>query len=347
MTQLVNAYASSERGGRLDRTQIPRREPGPFDVSIDVAYAGVCHSDPLQVDDSWGGSIYPMVPGHESTGIVTEVGTRVTKFQVGDRVGIGNFVDSCRECYLCLNGLEHYCRKLIVTYNGYDKDGEPTYGGYSRSIVVDENYLVQIPRGLDLAAAAPLTCAGITVYSPMRHHGVGPGTKIGIVGMGGLGHLAVKFAHALGAEVTVLSHGTSKKNDALSFGAKDFRTTVDPATFTDLAEYFDIIISTVSAPLNFDQLLSLVRVDGTLVNLGAPDAPVSIGMFSLIRTRISFTSSAIGSIAETQEMLDFCVEHGIVSEIEQITADGINDAFDDLRHGSKVRYRYVLDASTI
>lgn len=288
-----------------------------------------------------------MVPGHESTGIVT--GPEVTKFQVGDRVGFGNLVDSCRKCSFCLSGMEHYCQNLVLTYNGYGKSGEPTYGGYSSSIVVDENYLVRIPSGLDLAAAAPLMCAGITVYSPLRHFGVGPGTKVGVVGLGGLGHLAVKFAHALGAEVTVLSQSTSKKDDALAFGADDFRSTSGPDTFTERARYFDTIICTVSAALNFDQLLSLVRFDGTFVNLGAPDGPVSIGLFSLILSRISFTSSAIGSITETQEMLNFCVEHGITSEIEQISAKGINDAIDTLRKPGvgHVRYRYVIDATTI
>ncbi|WP_312034074.1 NAD(P)-dependent alcohol dehydrogenase [Actinoplanes sp. TBRC 11911] len=349
MTQLTDAYAAIAKSGRMEKTRIPRRETGRFDVRIDIAYTGVCHSDPLQIDGAWGAGIYPMVPGHESTGLVTEVGPEVTKFQVGDRVGIGNYIDSDRTCWFCLNGMEHYCRNLNVTYNGYDKSGEPTYGTYSRSIVVDENYLVRIPGSLDLAAAAPLMCAGITVYSPLRHFNVGPGTKIGIIGLGGLGHLAVKFAHALGAEVTVLSHGTSKKDDAFAFGADDYRNTAEPDTFVERAEYFDIIICTVSAALNFDQLLSLVAFDGTFVNLGAPDGPVSIGMFSLILTRISFTSSAIGSIHETQEMLDFCVKHGITSEIEQIPAEGINDALDSLREhgGSKVRYRYVIDASTI
>ncbi|TWG07601.1 NAD(P)-dependent alcohol dehydrogenase [Saccharopolyspora dendranthemae] len=349
MTTLTDAYAAMERGSRVTSIRIPRRDPGPADVRIDVAYAGVCHSDPLQIDGAWGAGIFPMVPGHESSGIVTEVGAEVTRFRVGDRVGIGNFVDSCRECDLCHKGLEHYCRKLIVTYNGHDKAGDPTYGGYSRSIVVDEKYLARIPEGLDLASAAPLMCAGITVYSPMRQHGVGPGTKLGVVGMGGLGHLAVKFAHALGAEVTVLSQGNSKKDDALAFGASDFRTTSDPSTFTDLAEHFDIIICTVSAALNFDQLLSLVRFGGTFVNLGAPDGPVSLGMSSLIRSRISFTSSAIGSIAQTEEMLDYCVRHDITAEVETISAEGINHALDTLRHksGSGVRYRYVIDASTI
>ncbi|MFI5614561.1 NAD(P)-dependent alcohol dehydrogenase [Amycolatopsis sp. NPDC051903] len=262
---------------------------------------------------------------------------------------MGNFVDTCRECWFCLNGMEHYCPKIIVTYNGLDKAGEPTYGGYARSIVVDENYLVRIPDGLDLAAAVPLMCAGIAVYSPLRRFDVGPGTKIGILGVGGLDHLAVKFADALGAEVTALSQTTSKKEDALAFGADDFRTTTDPATFLERAGYFDIIRCAVSAALNFDQLLSLVRFDGTFVNLGAPDGPVSIGMFSLIRSRISFTSSSIGSIAETQEMLRCCVEHDIVSEIETLSAERINDALDTLRQvgGGNVRYRYVIDTSTI
>lgn len=349
MTELIDAYAAAERGSPVAKTRIPRRDLGPADVKIDIAYAGVCHSDPLQIDGAWGAGIFPMVPGHESTGIVTEVGAKVTRFRAGDRVGIGNFVDSCRVCDLCRHGLENYCRKLTVTYNGYDKNGEPTYGGYSRSIVVDENYLARIPEGLDLAAAAPLMCAGITVYSPMRHHKVGPGTKIGIVGMGGLGHLAVKFAHALGAEVTVLSQGTSKRDDAIAFGANALRATSDPDTFTDLAEYFDIVICTVSAALNFDQLLSLVRFDGTFVNLGAPEGPISLGMFSLILSRISFTSSAIGSIAETEEMLEFCIRHDITSEVETISAEGINAALDTLRHkgGGGVRYRFVIDANTI
>ncbi|MGI5189933.1 NAD(P)-dependent alcohol dehydrogenase [Promicromonospora sp. CA-289599] len=342
----VPAYGTSSANSSLGPLTIARRDVGLRDVAIDVAYTGVCHTDVLNTRDAYGPGIYPMVPGHEFTGLVSAVGSEVTKFAVGDRVGVGNFVDSCRECEHCLAGLEVYCQNLVVTYNGRDKTGEPTYGGYSSYTVVDENYVLRIPDALDLDVAAPLLCAAIAVYSPLRHWEVGPGTKLAIVGMGGLGHLAIKIAHALGAEVTVLSQGLSKRDDGLAFGADDYRATSDPTTFTDLASHFDVMLSTVSAPLNFDALLGLIKRDGTLINLGAPDAPVSISMFSLILGRKSFASSATGGIAETQEMLDFCAEHGIKAEIETIDAADLNSGYERLDRGD-VRYRFVVDVATI
>lgn len=250
MTSTTHAYAAHAPKAPLERTTIERREVGEFDVLIDVKYAGICHSDIHQVDEGWGEAIFPMVPGHEIAGVVSEVGPGVTKFQVGDRVGVGCMVDSCRTCDNCKAGLEQYCTGggMIFTYNAVGTDGEPTYGGYSRAIVVDENYVLRIPDGLSLDVAAPLLCAGITTYSPLRHFGAGPGRKVAVLGLGGLGHLAVKIAHALGAEVTVLSQSLRKQDDGLRLGADHYRATSDPSTFEELEGTFDIILSTVSAP---------------------------------------------------------------------------------------------------
>ncbi|MEW1694360.1 NAD(P)-dependent alcohol dehydrogenase [Streptomyces sp. NPDC093249] len=343
----VPAYAAPAAHAPLERTTVPRRAVGAHDVLIEITYAGICHSDIHQARDGWGEGIFPMVPGHEIAGIVTETGPGVTRFRVGDRVGVGCLVDSCRECAYCRQGLEQYCvRGGTGTYNSLDKNGEPTYGGYSSHIVVDENYTLRIPEGIGLAEAAPLLCAGITLYSPLVHWKAGPGKKVAVVGLGGLGHMGVRIARALGAEVTVLSRSLHKREDGLKLGADDFRATSDPRTFTDLAGTFDLVISTVSAPLDFDAYLGLVRTDGALVNVGAPEEPVKIGLFSLIGGRKTLAGSMIGGIAETQEMLDFCAEHGLGAEIEVIEADRINEAYERVM-ASDVRYRFVIDASTI
>ncbi|MFG2986095.1 NAD(P)-dependent alcohol dehydrogenase [Streptomyces sp. NPDC048258] len=343
----VAAYAAPAPKAPLERTTVPRRPVGEHDVLIDIKYAGICHSDIHQVRDGWGKGIYPMVPGHEIAGVVTEVGPGVTKFAVGDRVGVGCFVDSCRECEYCLRGQEQFCAKgMTGTYNALDKNGEPTYGGYSTHLVVDENYTVRIPDGLSLDVAAPLLCAGITLYSPLRHWQAGPGKKVAIVGLGGLGHMGVKIAAALGAEVTVLSQSLRKKEDGLKLGASHYYATDDEATFEELAGSFDLILSTVSAPLGLDRYLTLLKVDGALVNVGAPEEPVELNLFSVIGGRKTLAGSMIGGIAETQEMLDFCAEHGLGSEIELIRAEQINEAYERVL-SSDVRYRFVIDASTI
>ncbi|GAB1824554.1 NAD(P)-dependent alcohol dehydrogenase [Herbidospora sp. RD11066] len=343
---LVDAYAAPAPKAPLEKIRIPRRAVGDHDVRIDISYSGICHSDVLQVEGAWGGGSFPMVPGHEFTGVVSATGAGVTRFAVGDRVGVGTLVDSCRECAFCLAGEPTYCRSSVLTYGGYEADGTPTHGGYSTGVVVDENYVVRVPDALDLAKAAPLMCAGITVYAPLKRFGVGPGTKIAVLGMGGLGHLAVKMAVALGAEVTVLSRTLGKRDDGLAYGAVDYRATEDPATLTDLADHFAIIVSTVSASLNFDHVLGLLAFDGALVNLGVPDGPISMSMFPIIMGRRSFTSSAAGSLTETQEMLDFCAAHGIETEIETIEAAYVNTAYERLNKGD-VRYRFVIDNATI
>ncbi|MFD4639719.1 NAD(P)-dependent alcohol dehydrogenase [Lentzea sp. NPDC058436] len=343
----VAAYAAPAPKAPLERTTIERRAVGAHDVLIDIKFAGICHSDIHQVNEGWGEAIFPMVPGHEIAGVVVEVGSEVTRHAVGDRVGVGCMVDSCRECDYCLRGLEQYCSNgNTMTYNGIDRRGDVTYGGYSRQIVVDENYVVRIPDALPLDVAAPLLCAGITLYSPLKHWGAGPGKKVAVVGLGGLGHMGVKIAAALGADVTVLSQSLRKKDDGLKLGARDYRATSDPATFTELAGTFDVIVSTVSAPLEFTSYLGLLKTDGALVNVGAPEEPVSINVFGLLGGRKTFAGSMIGGIAETQEMLDFCAEHGLGAEIELINADEINTAYERVL-SSDVRYRFVIDTATI
>ncbi|MEV5885534.1 NAD(P)-dependent alcohol dehydrogenase [Streptomyces sp. NPDC052020] len=347
MTTSVAAYAAPAAKAPLERTTIERREVGAHDVLIDIRFAGICHSDIHQVREGWGEAIFPMVPGHEIAGIVTEVGSAVTRFKVGDRAGVGCMVDSCRACENCQAGQEQYCvQGNVPTYNGIGRDGEPTYGGYSQKIVVDENYVVRIPEGLPLDAAAPLLCAGITLYSPLKRFGAGPGRKVAIVGLGGLGHMGVKIAHALGAEVTVLSQSLRKKDDGLKLGADHYYATSDPKTFEELAGTFDLIVSTVSAPLDFGAYLSLLKTHGTLANVGAPEEPVSLNLFSVIGGGKSLAGSMIGGIAETQEMLDFCAAHGIGAEIELIAASEINEAYERVL-ASDVRYRFVIDTATI
>ncbi|MGV4930098.1 NAD(P)-dependent alcohol dehydrogenase [Streptomyces sp. BHT-5-2] len=346
----VAAYAAPAPKAPLERTTIPRRELGAHDILIDIKFAGICHSDIHTVRAEWGDDgNFPIVPGHEIAGVVAETGPEVTRYQVGDRVGVGCFVDSCRTCENCLAGLEQYCTGelgTVNTYNDTDRNGEVTYGGYATHLVVDENYALRIPDALPLDAAAPLLCAGITLYSPLAHWKAGPGKKVAVVGLGGLGHMGVKIAHAMGAEVTVLSQSLRKKDDGLRLGADHYYATSDPATFEALAGTFDLIVNTVSANLDLNAYLGLLRTDGTLVQLGVPENPLPIAPFALIGGRRSFAGSLIGGIAETQEMLDFCAEHGLTSEIEVIGADRINEAYERVL-ASDVRYRFVIDTSTI
>lgn len=345
----VSARAVSGPTEKFKSTTIDRRDIGPKDVLIEIRYAGICHSDIHTARGEWGEIKYPIVVGHEIAGIVTEVGAEVTKHAVGDRVGVGCLVDSCRTCVNCKKGLEQFCLNGSVgTYNGVNKyeDGERTQGGYSTHIVVTEYFVLKIPNGIELDVAAPLLCAGITTYSPLRHWNAGPGKKVAIIGLGGLGHMAVKLAHAMGAEVTVLSRSLSKKEDGLKLGADSYYATEDAETFTELRGTFDVIINTVSAKIELDQFLSLLAADGVMVNLGAPSEPLSLHAFSLIGGRKTFAGSAIGGIPETQEMLNFCAEHGITAEIEMITADEIDNAYERVL-ASDVRYRFVIDTATI
>lgn len=328
-------------------TEINRRDLDLHDVLIEIKYAGICHSDIHTAHGEWGPVNYPLVPGHEIAGIVTEVGSDVTKYKIGDRVGVGCMVDSCGKCENCLRGEEQYCLKgNIPTYAGVDKYGEPTQGGYSTHIVVTEEFVVAIPDNIELDAAAPLLCAGITTYSPLNRWGAGPGKKVAIVGMGGLGHMAVKIAHAMGAEVTVLSQTLKKKEDGLEFGADHYYATSDPETFEKLAGSFDLILNTVSAKINLDAYFSLLTLDGTMVNVGAPGEPLSLNVMSLIGHRRSFAGSMIGGIRETQEMLHFCAKHDIVPQIEVISADEIDEAYKRVL-ASDVKYRFVIDTSTM
>jgi uncharacterized zinc-type alcohol dehydrogenase-like protein len=342
----VNAYAAVSETAPLQPITIERREVGPRDVQIDIKYTGICHSDIHEVRGDWGPCPYPLAPGHEITGVVSAVGPEVTGFAVGDRVGVGCLVGSCGECDACLRGEEQYCSvKAVWTYGDTDVDGTVTQGGYSTQIVVTDRFVVHVPDSLPLDTAAPLLCAGITTYAPLRRWGVGPGKKVAVIGLGGLGHIAVKIARALGAEVTVLSQSLAKKDAGLALGATDYRATSDPATFEDLKNAFDFILSTVSAPLPLDAYLAMLRVNGVMVNVGAPAEASSLHVRTLNRQRV-LTGSLIGGIAQTQEMLDFCGEHGIGAEIEVIPAEQINEAYERVL-ASDVRYRFVIDVSTL
>ena len=343
----ARGYAASGPAAPLEPFRFERREPGPRDVVIDILYCGICHSDIHQVRDEWGHSIYPMVPGHEIVGRVSRVGGEVTRFRPGDIAGVGCFVDSCRRCADCLDGEEQYCTvHLAATYNGTFSDGSPTFGGYSSAIVVDEAYTLRIPAGLDLAGAAPLLCAGITTYSPLRHWNVGAGTRVGIVGLGGLGHVAVKIAAAMGAEVTVLSTSAGKADDARRLGAGDFLVTRDPAALAAAARSFDFILDTVSAPHDLPTYLRLLKRDGAMVLVGAPPDPAVVPAFALIGGRKSLAGSSIGGIRETQEMLDFCAEHAITADIELIPIQQVNQAY-ERTVSADVRYRFVIDMKTL
>ncbi|GAA1245944.1 NAD(P)-dependent alcohol dehydrogenase [Janibacter melonis] len=343
----VNAYAAPAAGEPLVPTTVERREVGANDVLIDIEFAGICHSDIHTVNGDWGPQAFPLVPGHEIVGIVREVGSDVSSHAVGDRVGVGCMVNSCGRCENCTNGDEQYCVEgNVATYGATDRDGTITQGGYSTHVVVDADFVLRVPEGLDPAAATPLLCAGITTYAPLRKWGVGPGSKVAVVGLGGLGHMAVKIAHALGAHVTVLSQSLKKQEDGLRLGADEYYATSDETTFEDLAGRFDLIINTVSAKIAIDSYLGLLAVDGTMVNVGAPPEPLEVNVFSLIGGRRSFAGSMIGGIALTQEMLDFCAEHNIGSDIEVIEAAKVNEAYERVL-ASDVRYRFVIDAKTL
>jgi alcohol dehydrogenase (NADP+) len=321
---------------------------GASDVVIDIAFCGVCHSDVHQARDEWGGGIFPMVPGHEIVGKVSKVGAQVKRFRPGDLAGVGCMVDSCRTCPSCQRDLEQFCEKgAAFTYNGTEMDRKtPTYGGYSKQVVVDERFALRVRPGQELAAVAPLLCAGITTWSPLRHLKVGKDSRVGVVGLGGLGHMAVKLGAALGAEVTMLSTSRSKEADARRLGAHGFALTSEEATFKKLASHFDVIIDTISAPHDYNAYLNTLRVDGTMVLLGVPPAPTPVHAFSLIGGRRSLTGSLIGGIAETQEMLDFCAERKVVSDVEVIPIGKINEAYDRMVK-SDVRYRFSIDLATL
>jgi uncharacterized zinc-type alcohol dehydrogenase-like protein len=347
MPTTIPALLVPSAGQAFERGTIPRRDVGPHDVLIDIAYAGVCHSDIHQAREEWGRAIFPMVPGHEIAGTVREIGAAVTAHAVGDRVGIGCFVDSCRECENCVAGEEQFCLKgNVATYNGRAYDGSETYGGYSTQIVADENYVLRIPDGIPLDTAAPLLCAGITTYSPLRHWGAGPGTRVAVIGMGGLGHMAVQIAHAMGAHVTVLSRTLAKRDEGLALGADDYVATEDRAALKALRGRFDLIINTVGADIDVDLYLRTLRLDGALVFVGLPENRQSFAVFSLTGARRSLAGSNIGGIRETQEMLDFCADHRIASVIEKIGADDVTAAYDRVVRGD-VRYRFVIDTATI
>ncbi|OBK63283.1 alcohol dehydrogenase [Mycobacterium colombiense] len=343
----IDAYAATSASEPLTRTTIRRRDVGPHDVAIAVKFSGICHSDIHIARGEFGATQYPLVPGHEIAGVVVATGSNVSRFTVGDRVGVGCIVDSCRECAGCQAGLEQYCfRGATPTYGGVGKDGERTQGGYSGGIVVDENYVLRIPQGLPLDAAAPLLCAGITVYSPLRHWKAGPGKQIAVIGLGGLGHMAVKIGAAMGAEVTVVSQSLKKMEDGLRLGASHYYASADSDSLKKLAGSFDLIVNTVGADLDIDAYLKLLAIDGTMVQVGIPERPAPVPFMSLAAMRRSFAASVIGGIAETQEMLDFCAAHDIQPEIELIEPDYINQAYERVL-ASDVRYRFVIDTSSL
>jgi alcohol dehydrogenase (NADP+) len=340
-------YAAHDPKSPLVPFDFEHRDPGPEDIAIEIAYSGICHSDIHQARDEWGGSIYPMVPGHEIVGHVISVGANVTKFKVGDRAAVGVMVNSCRECENCKAGTESYCDKgMVPTYNGKDYDGTPTFGGYAKHIVVRADYAFTVSHKLDLAATAPLLCAGITTYSPLRNWKVGPGKKVGIVGLGGLGHMALKFAHAFGAHVVQFTTSESKVADAKKLGAHEVIITKNADELAKHANTFDFILDCVSAPHDLNQYLNLLRRDGTMCLVGLPEVPSEVASFSLVLNRRSLSGSMIGGIAETQEMLDFCAEHNIVSDIELTTVDKVNDAYERVLR-SDVKYRFVIDMKSL
>jgi len=340
-------YAALAAGSALVSHEFERRDLGAHDVALDIKYAGICHSDIHQVAEEWGPAIFPMVPGHEIAGIVTSIGSAVTKFSIGDKIGVGVFVDSCRTCSSCTQGLQQYCVEgMTGTYNGLERDGKTVaLGGYSNNFVINQDYAVHIPDNLALEGVAPLLCAGITLYSPIKHWNVGPGMKVAVMGLGGLGHMGVKFAVAMGAEVTVLSHSPAKKEDALAMGAHHFVSTKDPESLTSLAKTFDLILNTVSAELEIGDYLNLLKLDGTLVVIGLPGKPYQVHVGTLVNGRRSIAGSMIGGIAEMQEMLDYCGEKSIVSNVEVIQASYINEAY-KRTVASEVKYRFVIDAAT-
>lgn len=343
----TKGYAAMAAKDPLQPYSFERRDVGPRDVLITISHCGICHSDIHQARNEWGISLFPMVPGHEIVGTVARVGSEVTAFKVGDRAGVGCFVDSCRTCAACREGLEQYCDGgTLWTYSGQDKAGQITQGGYSNQIVVDADYVLRISTALSLAGAAPLLCAGITTYSPLRRWGVGRYHKLAVVGLGGLGHMAVKLAKAMGTEVTVLSTSDAKRPDAKRLGAANFEVTSNPQTFTKLQGYFDYILDTVSAPHDYNAYLNLLKTDGTMILVGAPEAPTPVQAFALIFKRRRLAGSLIGGINETQEMLDFCAQHQIESDIEVIPIQQVNEAYERVLRGD-VRYRFVIDMASL
>lgn len=343
----VRGLAAMQAGGPLVPYEFERRAVGAKDVAFKISHAGICHSDIHQVKEEWGPALFPMVPGHEIVGFVSEVGSEVKNFKVGDRIGVGVFIDSCRECEPCKSGLQQYCDKgMTGTYNGYERDGKTVaFGGYSNGFVINEDYALQIPSNLEMAEVAPLLCAGITLYSPIRYFDTGPDKQVGVMGLGGLGHMGVKFAAALGAEVTVLSHSESKREDALRMGAKEFIVVKNPEDLKPHRRRFDLLLNTVSAQLDLNSYIQILKINGTMAIIGLPDSPYSVNAGTLLDGRKSLTGSMIGGIPEIQEMLDFAGKHNITSDIELINADYVNQAY--LRTvASDVKYRFVIDAAT-
>jgi len=344
----IKSYAAQSSTSPLADWTIERRAPKPHDVQIEILYCGVCHSDLHTVRNEWGGTIYPVVPGHEIVGRVSAVGGHVKKFKVGDLAGIGCMVDSCRECDNCKEGLEQYCeRGMIGTYNGNEKDGSGiTYGGYSKQILAHEDFVMHISDKQPLEGIAPLLCAGITTYSPLRHWKVGKGDKVGVVGLGGLGHMGVKLAVSMGAEVTMLSHSPSKEKDAKKLGAHKFILTSDKAQLKSVTKYFDFILDTVSAEHDYNIYLGMLNTNGVMVCVGAPPKPIPISAFNLIFGRRTLAGSLIGGLPETQEMLDYCASHNIVSDVEVIKMSEINEAYERMLKGD-VKYRFVIDMASL
>jgi alcohol dehydrogenase (NADP+) len=344
----TKAYAAQSATDSLGPFSFQRRDVRAHDVQIEILYCGVCHSDIHQARNEWGNSIYPMVPGHEIVGRVVKVGDEVTKFRVDDLAGVGCFVDSCRKCPQCKAGQEQYCEEgMNPTYNGYERDGKtPTYGGYSTQIVVDEDYTLKVSPKLPLEGVGPLLCAGITTYSPLRHWNVGKGHKVGVLGLGGLGHMGVKLASAFGAEVTMLSTSASKEADAKRLGAHHFALTSKPDVLKQLSNHFDFILDTVSAPHDYEAYLNTLKTDGVLICVGLPPEPMAVPAFSLVPRRRSVAGSMIGGIAETQEMLEYCAAHNIVSDVEVIPIQQINEAYERTIKG-QVKYRFVIDMASL
>ena len=343
----VRGLAALQAGGPLVPYEFNRREVGANDVEFKISHAGICHSDIHQVRQEWGPALFPMVPGHEIVGLVTKIGSEVTKFKVGDRIGVGVFIDSCRQCPPCKSGLQQYCDNgMTGTYNGYERDGKTiAFGGYSNGFVIDETYALKIPENLDMAGVAPLLCAGITLYSPIRYFKTEPGMKIAVMGLGGLGHMGVKFAAALGAEVTVLSHSEAKRSDALAMGAAEFVVIKDLEELKPLRRRFDLILNTVSAQVDLNTYLATLKINGTMVIIGLPDSPYAVRAGALLDGRKSLTGSMIGGIPEIQEMLNFAGSKNITSDVELISADYVNEAY-ERTVASDVKYRFVIDAST-
>ncbi|WP_131782727.1 NAD(P)-dependent alcohol dehydrogenase [Legionella gresilensis] len=344
----AKGYAAETAKAPLKPFSFERRDVGDYDILIDIHYCGICHSDIHQARDEWGGSLFPMVPGHEIVGIIAEVGSAVTKFKEGDKVAVGCFVDSCRHCEPCESHIEQFCIEgPTSTYNSMERDGSrTTQGGYSNCIVVNEHFVLHLPDNLPMAEAAPLLCAGITLYSPLHHWQAGPNKKVAIVGLGGLGHMGIKLAHAMGAQVSALSHSPSKEKDAKRLGADNFYALTSEEAFRELHNSFDLIINTVSAPIDWNKYLQLLKLDGTMVMVGVPEKNIPVSAMTLIGNRRSLAGSLVGGIKETQEMLDFCSKHNITSDIEMIPIQQVNEAYERVLK-SDVRYRFVIDMASL